>query len=79
MISSWLFTFAGKNINIGREKDQYFCRITKKINQANLMILVAVDPENFLCGCGFCVVVAQCEAEISAKFPLHSKNWPKSH
>ena len=30
MISYWLFTFAGKNTNIGREKDQYFCRITKK-------------------------------------------------
>ena len=33
MISYWLFTFAGKNTNIGREKDQYFCRITKSINQ----------------------------------------------
>ena len=30
MISYWLFTFAGKNTNIGREKDQYFGRITKK-------------------------------------------------
>lgn len=30
MISYWLFTFAGKNTNIGREKDQYFCIITKK-------------------------------------------------
>ena len=29
MISYWLFTFAGKNTNIGREKDKYFVELQK--------------------------------------------------